>query len=259
MTARAIWKGVLQLGRLDVPVRLYSAVEDRTIHFRLLHKSDRAPVEQRLVRKKDGEVVAKQDLRKTFAIDDKRAVILEPEELEKIEPDDSRCIVLSRFVAAVAVSHQWYDRPYMLGPDKDAKSYFALAEAIARKGVLGVARWIMRDKRYVGALGATAGYLSLTTFRRAEQLIELSVDGANGSAPNDKELELAEQLIAHVSGDFEPAAWRDDYRERVQALVKAKARGKAVKAKVAKPARRAGGLAAQLRQSLAAASEKKVA
>src|SRR5579885_1217877 len=150
--ARAIWKGVLKLGKEELPIKMYSAVEDRTVHFRLLHVRDRAPVEQVIVRKSTGREVPKDEQRKAFPVEKDTAVILQPQELVELEPPPSREIDLCRFVSPSLLSDQWYDRPYYLGPDEDDEDYFALADALARQQVVGIARWVMRKKRYLGAL-----------------------------------------------------------------------------------------------------------
>src|SRR6187402_2787492 len=98
MAARAIWKGNIELGKHQVAVKMYSAVEDRTIHFRMLHRKDDAPVEQHIVRKDTGKDVAREDMRKAFPLSKSTAVILEPEDLEKLIPPESRDIHLCRFV-----------------------------------------------------------------------------------------------------------------------------------------------------------------
>jgi len=117
MSARAIWKGRLVLGRQQVPVKMYSAVEDQVVHFHLLHDKDLTPVEQRIVRKDDGREVPKEAQRKAFALDDERAVILEPDDLETLQPKADRAIQLLRFVPREALGDAWFDRPYFLGPD----------------------------------------------------------------------------------------------------------------------------------------------
>ena len=256
--ARAIWKGTLALGKASVPVKMYSAVQDRNIHFRLLHASDLVPVHQRIVRKSDGKEVPKEDRRKAFPVGEDTAVILQPEELERIEPETSREIDFCRLVGAGTLSDQWFDRPYYLGPDEDDVAYFALAEALVREEAIGIARWVMRRKRYVGALTATGGYLVLTTLRRADQVLSVQVD-ARGNAPDEKELKLAQALVDYVAADFDPAQWQDEYRERVMKLIEAKRRGEKVKVKAPRRKRSEGGLADQLRQSLASMSERKVA
>jgi DNA end-binding protein Ku len=255
--ARAIWKGVLALGRHELPVKMYSAVQDRKVHFRLLHATDLEPVQQQIVRKADGEEVPKDERRKAYPLDDERAVILQPEDLVRIEPSASRDIHLCRFVPESAVSDQWYDRPYALGPDQDEQAYFALAQALAGRQLVGVVRWVMRRKRYVGGLREHDGYLHVITFRRSEQIVSVSDLKPAGSEPDDKELALAEQLVETITADFDPALWQDAYRGQLCKLIETKARGGKIRAKAPRRKRAEGGLAEQLRRSLA--TERKVA
>ena len=258
MAARAIWKGRLALGKAELPVKMYSAVQDRKVHFRLLDADTLAPVHQRIVRKGDGKEVPKEQRRKAFALDAERAVMLTPKELDALEPKASRKIDLCRFVAPSLLSDQWYDRPYYLGPDEDDKAYFALVEALQKRNVLGIARWVMRKKRYVGALSILDGYLMMTTLRRADQVLSLPRPETSAKA-DKKELRLAAQLVDTISADFDPALWQDEYHERVCRLIEAKASGRRIEQPRAKPKRAAGGLAERLRQSLASAKERRVA
>lgn len=258
--ARAIWKGRLLLGEHDVPVKLYSAIEDRKIRFRLLHEKDAAPVEQRIVRKDTGKEVEKDDRRKAYPLSRETAVILQPEDLETLEPPESRDIHLCRFVDGSLLGDQWYDRPYYLGPDGDDDSYFAFTEALSKKEVIGVARWVMRKKRYLGALHAQDGYLMMSTLRRADQVLSFSnIEVAKANTPQQSELKLAEQLVDSISGDFEPELWQDEYRKRVQTLIDAKLRGKKITPLEPKPKAPEASLADALKASLAQGREKKVA
>jgi DNA end-binding protein Ku len=256
--ARAIWKGRLALGDQQLPVKMYSAVQDRKVHFRLLDKESLSRVHQRIVRKTDGKEVRKEDRRKAFPLDRERAVMLTPEELDELEPKTSREIDLCRFVSPSLLSDQWYDRPYYLGPDEDEKRYFALVDALTERSVLGIGRWVMRKKRYVGALSVLDGYLMMVTLRRADQVLALPRFETAPKA-DKKELKLAERLVEEVSGDFDPTLWQDDYHERVCRLIEAKAAGKEIALQPPRRKRATGGLAAQLRQSLASMKERPVA
>ena len=258
--ARAMWKGHLQLGKQQLAVKLYSAVEDRTIHFQLLHAKDRAPVEQHIVRKDTGKDVDKDDMRKAFPLNRGTAVILEPDELAQLVPPQSRDIEISRFVAPSVLGDQWYDRPYYLGPDADDGDYFALAEALHRKNVVGIARWVMRKKRYVGALTSTDGYLLLSTLRRADQVLSFSgIEPGTATAPAASELKLAQQLVSSIEQDFDPSAWQNEYRQRLRKMIEAKARGEKVEPVRHKKKASSASLAESLRASIAAVKEKKVA
>jgi DNA end-binding protein Ku len=258
--ARAIWKGTLEIGKQRLDVKIYAAIEDRTIHFRMLHTKDHAPVEQQIVRKDTGKEVAKTDIRKAFALGKDAAVLLEPEELETLLPPESRDIQLCRFVPKSVLGDQWFDRPYYLGPDGSTEDYFALAQAIEKKGVIGIARWVMRKKRYVGAVSALDGYLTMSTLRRADQVLSFSrVEPPKTATPHANELKLAAQLVESISADFDPSRWHNEYRERLCELIAAKARGKKIAPVRAKRKPRQTNLADSLRASIAAAKEKKVA
>src|SRR4051812_12741115 len=131
--ARAIWKGVIKIGTQKLPVKLYSAVKEHTIHFRLLHRSDHAPVKQKMIDSETGDEVTSQEIHKAFPTGRNRLVMLEQKELEKIEPKESRDIQITRFVSVGEIDHRWYERAYWLGPDGDAKDYFAAADALKQK------------------------------------------------------------------------------------------------------------------------------
>jgi DNA end-binding protein Ku len=261
MTARAIWKGNLVLGKQEVPVKMYSAVQDQAVHFHLLHDKDLTKVEQRIVRKDNGREVPKEAQRKAFPLDDHRAVILDPEELDQLEPETDRTIQLLRFVPRDALGDQWFDRPYYLGPDeKGDADYFALAGALGARDRIGIARWVMRDKTYLGALSVEEGYLRMTTLRRAEQVLAVpALRPDKARTPSDAEVKLAEQLVESITGEFEPEEWQNEYRQRLHKLIEAKAKGTKLRLVTPKPKEATSDLAASLRASLAASKGKKVA
>ncbi|MBV8519141.1 MAG: Ku protein [Acidobacteria bacterium] len=233
MAARAIWKGIVHVGTLQVPVKLYSAVQDHSIRFRLLHKTDHAPVKQQLVSSVSGDVVTYESVRKAFPIARGRMVMLAAEELEKLTPEESRDIEVARFVDSGAIDHRWYERAYYLGPDGNERAYAAAAEAMEKKQKEGLAKWVMRGKSYVGALRAEDGYLMLIALRHAEEVIDAAaLTPPTGRPLAERELEMAEQLLSALHGAFDPAQFHDEYRARVIDLVETKAAGK--KPKIAK-------------------------
>ncbi|HEX8696607.1 MAG TPA: Ku protein [Longimicrobium sp.] len=254
MGARAIWKAHVRFGAVDVPVKLYSAVQDRSVHFRLLDAKRKEPVRQHMVDPDTEKVVDPADIRRAYETDEGVLVILDEEELEKAVPPASRDIEVTRFVPPEEITHQWYDRPYWLGPDEEEGRYFALAQALRKRGVEGVARWVMRKKEYVGALRAEGDYLMLITLRHAGEVVPASaLSPPTGRELEEREVGMARQLVAAMEDEFDIAAYRDEYRERVLELVEAKAAGKVVKFPRA-PAKKGGAsLADVLEQSVAAA------
>ena len=256
MGARAIWKASIRIGSVEVPVKLYSAVQDRSIHFRLLDAKRKEPVKQHMVDPDTGEVVDSADVRRAFESEEGRLVILDEEELAEVLPEASREIEITRFVPPEEITHQWYDRPYFLGPDEEDAAYFALAQALKKRGVEGVARWVMRNKEYVGALREEDGYLMLITLRHAGEVVPASaLSPPTGRALEEREVGMAKQLVAAMEDDFDVAAYHDEYRERVLELVEAKAAGKVVKFPRAEAKTEDVSLADVLERSVAAAGK----
>lgn len=231
MAARAIWKGIIVVGEERVPVKLYSAVNDRSVHFRLLHRADRAPVRQVLVNPHTEEAVDYDQSRRAYADNKGRAVLFEQQELASLEPKKSRDIETLGFLPMGAIDHRWYDRPYYLGPDGEHGNLDALAAALERSNREGLARWVMRGKEYLGALRLNQGHPMLVTLRHTGEVVAMDeLSAPKGDALDKKELNMACQLIDMLAADFEPRAYHDEYRERVLELVETKQRGGAVKA-----------------------------
>ena len=252
MAARAIWKGVVHVGTLEVPVKLYSAVQDHSVRFRLLHKTDKQPVKQQLITSESDEPVEYAEVKKAFPITRGRLVMLEKEELEKLQPKDSRDIEITRSVNQGDIDHRWYERAYYLGPDGNQKAYFAAAAALQRKKKEGVARWTMRDRSYVGALRAEDGYLMLITLRHADEIIATDALKAPAGRPlGAREIEMAAQLLDALHDEFDPAQFKDEYRERVMELIETKAAGRKPKVVKFRPKKETDDVTDALAASLA--------
>jgi len=227
MAARAIWAGNLRLGSSNLPVKLYSAVQDRSIHFNILEAKSKSRIKQHMVNPETGKEVPSEDIRKGYEIERGVFVVLDDKELASLEPKASREIETTRFVPAGNVSHLWYERPYYLGPSGKNDEYFAFAEALRQENRAGIVRWTMRKKRYAGALTVHDGYLVLIALKPANEVLserELPAPRARGLS--DKELRMAEELVAALEGEFSPEEFRDRYRDRVIEFVEAKAKGK---------------------------------
>lgn len=258
--ARAIWKGIIGFDDVSVPVKLYSAVQDRGVHFRLLHEKDLVPVRQEMIDPETGKVVPYENVRRAFPTDDGRLVMLDEEELNELEPEASRDIEVTRFVEPSAITHQWYDRPYYLGPDDSDEEYFALKEALRRRDRQGIARWVMRKKEYVGALRVENDYLMLITLRHAGEVVaSTALKAPGGRALDRREIQMAKQLVSALEDELDLASFRDEYRDRVLELVQAKAEGETVELPSIPEKKREASLAKTLEQSLAAAKQRKTA
>jgi DNA end-binding protein Ku len=264
MAARAIWKGSLELGRTQLPVKLYSAAEDRTVHFHLLEKRTHTRVKQHMVNPATNREVRNDEIRKGYEIDPDTFVIVEDKDLQGVEPEASTVIEVPIFLPEGHIGHQYYDRPYYLGPDSDPKAYFALAEALAHKQQEGLARWVMRKKEYVGALQSRDGYLLLITLRHTEEVLTAREIGSPpGKAPDPREVKMAEQLVSVLEGEFRAEDYADEYRNRVLKHIEAKAKGRKPRLetiqKRTEPKSLVDALAASLKSASGKSKEKAVA
>jgi DNA end-binding protein Ku len=255
MAARAIWKAVIKFGDFGIPVKLYSAVKDRNIHFHLLHDQDMVRLKQRLANAETGETVAYAAAQRGFEVERSVFVKLDEEFLESLKPKPSHDIEITRFVAPDLVDPQWYDRPYFVGPDDDeTDEYFALVAALTQEKKEGIAKWVMRDKSYLGALRAEDGHLLLVTLRHSEQIVSAKeLEPPEGRPLDKREQKLAQQLIEALADKFDPDDYHDEYRQRVLELIEAKSKGRKVAVKEFKRKPAAKSLAKMLQASLAGA------
>src|SRR5213593_1736095 len=240
MGARAIWTGQIKIGSATVPVKLYSAAQDKSVHFHILEAKTKTPIKQHMVNPETGEEVPSKDIRKAYEVERGTFVFLNDEELSELEPKASRDIEITHFVPAGHISHLWYERPYFLGPNGENETYSAFVEALRNQHKEGIVRWVMRKKSYVGALRTNGDYLALITLRHADEILsarDLPAPQARGLP--GKELNMAEQLVGALEGQFNPQDFRDNYRDRILEFINGKARGKkmtlpAVRAKQSK-------------------------
>lgn len=259
MSARAIWKGVVVLGKTRIPVKLLSGVEERDVHFRLLHAKDLAPVSQRMVRPDTGEEVPRDQIQKGYELEPGIFVIFAKEELAELQPPDSRDIDVAQVVPRGSVGSYWYERPYWLAADTGGTAdYAALVAALDAEGRDGIVHWVMRGQKHVAVLRAHGGRLLLVTLRHADEVVPpAQLEPPPGEKPDAKELRLAEQLVSALEGRFEPAKYHDEYQAKVRRLIAAKAKGRKVPLRAAprrKPAQ--ASLAHALEASLRAKERK---
>lgn len=258
MAARAIWKAKLKLASTTIPVNLYSAVVDKTVHFHILDQKSKSRVKQHMVDPENNKEVASDEIQKGVQIEPGIFVILTEEELKKLEPEPSRDIEILRFVSPSQISSQWYDRPYYLGPDGDEKAYFAFVDALTNQEKQGIARWVMRGKEYVGALSAVDDYLTLVTMRHAGEVVSADeLPEPSGRALDKKEMSMAKQLVELLEGEFDPDQFSDEYRERLMDFIEKKAKGRKPRLHAVQSKRSTPSLEKTLSKSIAALKKQK--
>jgi DNA end-binding protein Ku len=261
--ARAIWSGSISFGLLNVPVKLYSAVARRGISLHEIRESDGARIRHRRVAEGTDEEVPYEKIQKAFEITSGNYVPISKDEIEALAPKKTRAIEVQDFVDLGEIDPIYFDSPYYLGPAEGAeKAYSLLASAMEGSGKVAIARFVFRNKERLAALRTDGGVLTLTTMRFADEVVPPSelddVLPAEKPKVARKEVEMAEKLIDSLTSDFDPAAYRDEYREELMALIERKAEGKEiVTPETSEPeATRAPDLMAALEESIAAVKGK---
>lgn len=240
-----------------MPVKLYSAVQERTVRFHMLQNRTKSRVRQQMVTAEGSEKVEREKIQKGYEVEPGTFVVLSEDELDKLKPKESRTIEATRFVEPSVVSHQWFERPYYLSPDDDEESYFALVMAMQKQNLCGIMRWTMRGKSYVGALQAVGDYLALIKLRYAEEVLPAEQLAGPSGAVDPKEMRMAEELLSVLEGSFHPEEFRDEYRERVLTFLEEKAKGKRPRLPVIREKTTVGSLSQQLSASLRAMKRNK--
>jgi DNA end-binding protein Ku len=230
---RAIWSGAISFGLVNIPVKLFSAVQRKTVRFHQLDQEDKQRIQQRRVNPRTGEEVPYENLVKGYEIGPDRYVIITPEELESIQPEKSRMVDIVAFVDLDQIDPIFYDHPYYLVPDTGAeKAYRLLLDAMKESGKVAIGRVVLRTKEYLVAIRPRDDVLTMETMLFADEVIppdKLDEKPSDGKAKTSKkELEMAQQLIDSLAQDFEPEQYRDEYRERVLEMIERKADGEEI-------------------------------
>ncbi len=258
---RSIWTGAISFGLVNVPVKLYSAVSKKTVRFHQLHDKDGVRIQQKRVCPADGEEVAYEHIVKGYEITPDQYVIVEPGELEAIEPRKTKTIDIEDFVDQSDIDPIYYDHPYYLMPGTGAaKPYKLLVDAMEDAGKVGIARVVIRQKEQLVALRPADGVLAMSTMNFADEVVDTDrFDDAPGDEveTSKRELDMAKQLIESLSSDWEPDRYRDTYRERVLELIEQKAEGKEIAVQPVEEPQPVPDLMAALEASVKAARQDK--
>jgi DNA end-binding protein Ku len=226
--ARAMWKGSIAFGLVNIPIELHGAVRDHRPRFRLLHAKDESPVHYERVCQSEGKPVAWEDLVKGYEYEKGNFVVLTKDDFKSAALEKSRTIDILDFVDPADVDERYFETPYYLLPGKGAEhAYALLREAIRESGRIGVGKIILREAQHLAALEVIDDALVLTMMRFADELADLSEFRFPKVANTRRqELTMARQLIEHLSGDWKPEKYTDEYRENLMRIIAAKLKGK---------------------------------
>lgn len=231
--ARAIWSGSIGFGLVNVPVGLFSATEDKTVHFNQFEEGTDDRVRNKRVNESTGKEVEYSDIVKGYDLGDGRHVIVTQEELAEVEPGKSSTIEITDFVDAAEIDPVFYRKSYYLAPRTDdaAKPYGLLLQAMEKADRIGIAAFVMRGKQYLAAIRPHGRVLVLETMYFGDEVRDPADELP--SVPrkqsfSDKELKTAVGLIDSLTTEWKPANYADTYRDRVLQLVQAKGKGREV-------------------------------
>jgi DNA end-binding protein Ku len=254
---RSIWSGAISFGLVNVPVKLYSAVSRKNVRFHQLHDADHVRIQQKRVCPADGEEVAYENIVKGYEISPDQYVVIEPEELEGLDPKKTRSIDIQEFVDLSEIDPIYFDHPYYLAPGTGAsKAYRLLLQAMQETNKVAIARVVIRQKENLVAIRATGDVMTMATMVFHDEVVDPeTIDELpdDESKATKREVEMAEQLIDSLTGPFEPEKYHDEYRERVLELIEAKAAGEEITIQPPEEPAKVPDLMAALEQSLAAA------
>jgi DNA end-binding protein Ku len=229
---RSIWSGAISFGLVNVPVKLFSAVSRKTVRFHQLHAEDGVRIQQKRICPADGEEVSYDQIVKGFELTKDRYVVVTKDELDTLDPKASRTIDIEEFVELSEIDPIYFDNSYYLTPATGAeKAYVLLVQAMEAAGKAAIARFVMRQKEYVGALRPRDGVLALSTMVFHDEVVSpdsLEERPDDDIEATDRELKMARQLIESLSEDWEPDKYEDSYRERVLELIEKKAAGEEI-------------------------------
>jgi DNA end-binding protein Ku len=259
--ARALWKGSIAFGLVNIPIELHTAVRNSRPSFRMLHAKDHSPIKFERVCVRDGQPVAWEDLVKGFEYEKGHFVTLTKEDFRAAALEKTRTVDIIDFVKAEEIDDRFFETPYYLTPSKGGeRAYALLREAIRAAGRIGVAKFILRETQHLAALEVIKDALVLTTMRFVEELVDsssLSFPDADGL--RKPELEMAKALVDSLAAEWDPSKYTDDYRENLMRVIKGKIKGKPVTLTAAEEPRQAEvvDLMERLRRSLEQAGPRK--
>jgi DNA end-binding protein Ku len=226
--ARAMWKGSLAFGLVNIPIELYSATRDHRPKFRLLHAKDEAPVRYERICQTEGKAVAWEDLVKGYEYAKGRFVVITKDDFKTAALEKTKTIDILDFVDPKEIDERYFETPYYLQPAKGAdRAYALLREAIRESGQVGIAKIILRDAQHLAAVEAIGDAIVLTMMRFADELASLDdfrFPKAEGIRP--AELKMARQLIDNLRAKWNPEKYTDEYRDNLMKVIQAKLKGR---------------------------------
>src|SRR5437870_5472475 len=260
---RALWKGSISFGLVNIPIELHTAVRDHRPKFRMLHAKDKSPVSFERMCVRDGKPVAWEDLVKGFEYQKGHFVVMSKEDFQTAALEKTRTVDIVDFVKAEEIDDRFFETPYYLLPAKGGeRAYALLREAIRESGRVGIAKFILRDAQHLAALEVIENALVLTVMRFADELADVEqFDFPGVQAIRKPELDMAKALVNSLAAGWDPNKYTDQYRENLMRIIQGKLKGKEIELEPGAEPRQAEviDLMERLRRSLAQGGGKQAA
>ena len=226
--ARALWKGSIAFGLVNIPVELHTAVRDSRPHFRMLHAEDKSPVRFERVCQREDKPVAWEELVKGYEYQRGHFVVLTKEDFKAAALEKSRTVDIRSFVKPDEIDDRFFESAYFLVPPKGGeRAYALLREAIRETGLVGIATIVLRDAQHLAALEVAGDAMVLTLMRYAEELVDVGeYHFPKVTDVRKPELQMARMLVENLAGEWDPSQYKDEYRENLMKIIKAKLKGK---------------------------------
>ena len=260
--ARTIWKGSLSFGLVNVPVGLYPATQDKSIHFNQFEKGTSDRIRYKKVNERTGEEVESADIIKGFDLGGGEYVMLNDDELAAAEPERSRQIEITDFVDLDDIDPVFYRTTYYLAPEGDGsdKPYALLKRAMKESRKVGIATMVMRNKEYLVAIRPEGDVLALETMFFADEVRSPSQELPripDDADLTDREVSMAHVLIDSMESEWDPERFHDTHRQKVEALIEEKSQGKVIATAKPAPARKIVDLMEALQASISASQSRR--
>lgn len=222
---RPLWTGAIGFGLVNIPVKLYSAIQSSNLDLDMLDKKDHANIKFKRVNEQTGKEVAWNNIVKGYMLNDKY-VVLDDKDFEQANAKKSQIIEITEFVNESEIDSILYEMPYYLGPAKSGeKAYSLLRAALEKSGKVGIAQFVLRNKEHLCALKATDEVIMLVRLRFGEEIRSVDEVAPKGAALKPAELKMAISLIEQLSDKFDINKYKDNYHEELMKVIKAKAKG----------------------------------
>ncbi len=226
---RAIWSGAITFGLVNVPVRMFSAIEEHKLHFHWIHEKDESPIGYQKVCKLEEKPVSDEEVTKGFEVKPGEYVFMEDEDFEAARVEGYKTIDISDFVPYEQIDPIYFARTYYLGPQEGGEKVYALlVRAMEDSGLAAIAKYVMRDRQNLGCLRIRDGAITLEQMYFADEIRELDEVKPKKTSISKEELAMAEQLIENLAGKFKPEKYEDTYRAALLKVIRAKRKGKEV-------------------------------